>query len=115
MSHDGRFLFCRNGGAGWSGGGDNANGMGGSNGSSGTVGSNSMNNGQNVPLSVRAELVAGAGGVGDSVDGGGGGGVIINGQKPSRRNTIDGEGYGAGGGEKNSDGYPGAVLIKVDL
>ena len=73
-----------------------------------------MNNGQNIALPSRAELLAGIGGVGDSADGGGGGGVIIDGQKPTRRNTIDGEGYGAGGGEKNSGGYPGAVFIKVD-
>ena len=73
-----------------------------------------MNNGQNIALPLRAELVAGAGGVGDSADGGGGGGVIIDGQKPSRRKTIDGEGYGAGGGEKDSNGYPGAVFIKVE-
>lgn len=105
----------RDGRSGWSGGGDEANGRGGSNGSSGTQGrGTSLNNGQNIALPSRAELVAGAGGVGDSVDGGGGGGVIINGQKPSRRNTIDGEGYGAGGGEKNRSGYPGAVFIKVE-
>lgn len=97
-----------NGGAGWSGGGDDG-GKGGINGSSGNG-----NNGQNIPLPRRAELVAGAGGPGYSGEGGGGGGVIINGQKPSRRNTVDGEGYGAGGGEWNSDGYPGAVFIKVD-
>ena len=106
--------FYRNGGPGWSGGADEAYGRGGSNGSSGTTGSSSLNNGQNIPLPRRPELVAGAGGVGDSNDGGGGGGVIIKGQKPSRRRNIDGEGYGAGGGEKNSDGYPGAVFIKVD-
>ena len=110
-------MFPRNGADGWSGGGDDANGRGGSNGSSGTKGSNSMDNGQNIALPRRAELaglLAGTGGVGDSADGGGGGGVIIKGQKPSRRNTIDGEGYGAGGGEKNNNGYPGAVFIKVD-
>ena len=59
--------------------------------------------------------MSGAGGVGDSNDGGGGGGVIIKGQKPSRRSTIDGVGYGAGGGEKNSNGYPGAVFINISV
>jgi len=103
-----------NGEAGWSGGGDNRGGTGGSNGSSGIKDSNSMNNGQNIPLPRIAELVAGAGGPSVSNEGGGGGGVIINGQKPSRRHNGDGEGYGAGGGEWNSDGYPGAVFIKVE-
>ena len=109
-----RFLFGRNGAAGWSGGGDEANGRGGSNGNSGRSGSTSLNNGEYIVLPCRAELFPGAGGDGDPAEGGGGGGVIIKGQKPTRRMTIDGEGYGAGGGEKNSDGYPGAVFIKID-
>jgi len=56
-------------------------------------------------------LSPGVGGTSDGSDGGGGGGVIINGQVPYRHYIIDGEGYGAGGGEKNHYGRPGAVVI----
>ena len=102
----------RNGGRGWSGGGDNENGRGGSNGSSGTLNQASMNNGNGIPLPDMPELAAGVGGIPDSSDGGGGGGVIIQGQKPPHDNTINGEGFGAGGGEKDQDGMPGAVFLK---
>ena len=73
-----------------------------------------MNNGQDISLPSRTELRPGVGGSPHDGEGGGGGGVIIQGQKPSRRDVIDGEGFGAGGGEWNSPGYPGAVFIKVD-
>jgi len=101
-----------NGGDGWSGGGDDG-GDGGSNGSSGTKGGRSMGNGQIIPLPSWPDLSPGAGGSPYNREGGGGGGVVIQGRKPTRRHTIDGEGFGAGGGEWDSKGYPGAVFIKV--
>ena len=72
-----------------------------------------MNNGQNIPLPSWPDLSPGAGGSPYNREGGGGGGVVIQGRKPTRRHTIDGEGFGAGGGEWDSKGYPGAVFIKV--
>ena len=56
-------------------------------------------------------LSNGVGGSSDGSDGGGAGGVIIDGQYPYRYYSIDGQGYGAGGGEKNHNGMIGAVVI----
>ena len=56
-------------------------------------------------------LAPGVGGTSTDGEGGGGGGVVIKGSSPTRRHVIDGVGYGAGGGEWNSNGYPGAAII----
>ena len=73
-----------------------------------------MSNGQNIPLPSWPDLSPGTGGSPSNGEGGGGGGVVIQRRKPTRRHSIDGEGFGAGGGEWNSEGYPGAVFIKVN-
>jgi len=96
-------------GAGWSGGSSE---KGGWNGGSG----DSQSNGSGEPLpTVCGEgvtLTAGPTGRYDS-DGTGGGGVIVNGQKPSQVYYRDGEGYGAGGGEDNYDGYDGIAVLML--
>ena len=46
-------------------------------------------------------------------DGKGAGGVIVDGEKPARRGHMDGEGYGAGGGEDDRSGYPGIVVLTL--
>ena len=37
----------------------------------------------------------------------------MNGEKPSKRNTQDGEGFGAGGGEDQKPGYDGVVVVML--
>jgi len=92
-------------GAGWSWGGDD-NTAGFSN------GGGSKGSGESLPnICGTASLTPGAGGVARNGEGGGGGGVIIDGNIPTRRSDMDGEGYGAGGAEMNFDGYPGAALL----
>ena len=56
-------------------------------------------------------LAPGAAGV--SSDGSGAGGVIVNGTKPTRGSSVDGEGFGAGGGEDRRPGYEGVVVVMV--
>ena len=108
---DGYIIRANGGGGnarpGWSEGGDeSANGSyhgGGTNGS-----------GEQLPsLCGDVNLSYGAGGMSDGADGGGGGGVIIGGRKPDIISDMDGEGYGAGGAEKDHAGYPGAVVVMV--
>ena len=104
-----------NGRSGWSGGGDNG-GNGGFNGSSGG-GSNHVNgngSGAELPALCRnVKLNAGAQGEGLKREGGGGGGIVIDGRKCCRNNMLDGEGYGAGGGEDDHDGSPGVVVLML--
>ena len=89
------------GGAGWSG----VNGdIGGSN---GEYGSN-----EPLPHLCSVSLTPGAAGY-NSGDGAGAGGVVVGGQKPTRTSRKDGEGFGAGGGEDNNNGYPGVVVLTI--
>merc|ERR1719348_484838 len=96
-------------GNGWSGGSSEKGGWNGSNGQDEYNGS-----GEQLPslCSPEVSLTPGQTGAYDS-DGTGGGGVIINGLKPITRFRKDGEGFGAGGGENNFDGYAGAAVIMV--
>ena len=59
-------------------------------------------------------VVLGPGVAGQEKRGGldaGAGGVVVGGQKPTRRNTQDGEGFGAGAGEDNMKGYKGVAVV----
>ena len=58
-------------------------------------------------------MVLTPGSAGSSGDGPGAGGVVVDGQKPARLDSRDGEGFGAGGGEDNRGGYSGAVLLII--
>jgi len=87
------------GGRGWSG----VNGdTGGSNGQYGSY--------ESLPNLCGVNLTPGAAGYSSS-DGKGAGGVVVDGQKPTRTSSVDGEGFGAGGGEDNRHGYPGVVVL----
>ena len=80
----------------------------------GASGSSFSGNGNGAELpELCGDVVLTPGAAGSSSDGPGAGGVILDGQKPTRLDSRDGEGYGAGGGEDNRDGYPGAVLLAV--
>eukprot|EP00092_Neocalanus_flemingeri_P025703 GFUD01027866.1.p1 GENE.GFUD01027866.1~~GFUD01027866.1.p1 ORF type:complete len:706 (+),score=174.98 GFUD01027866.1:41-2158(+) len=66
-----------------------------------------------VPICGDLNLSLGSNGQQQSSrNGQGEGGVIIDGKKPTRRNTFDGEGFGAGGGRDNT-GYPGLVIVMI--
>jgi len=95
--------------AGWSGGSSEKGGWNGGDGDSKSNGS-----GESLPTVCGdgVTLTAGPTGRYDS-DGTGGGGVIVNGQKPSQVYYRDGEGYGAGGGEDNYDGYDGIAVLML--
>ena len=90
------------GGRGWSG----VNGdTGGSNGQYGSY--------ESLPNLCGVNLTPGAAGYSSS-DGKGGAGVVVDhGQKPTRTSSVDGEGFGAGGGEDNRHGYPGLVVLTL--
>ena len=94
---------------GWSGGTNNP--PAGFNGASGSSFSEN-GNGEELP-ELCGSVFLSPGAAGSSSDGPGAGGVIVNGQKPTRLDSRDGEGYGAGGGEDNRDGYSGAVLLTI--
>ena len=53
------------------------------------------------------------GNAGVSSDGSGAGGVVVDGRRPPIRSLVDGEGFGAGGGEDNRPGYKGVVVLKI--
>ena len=93
---------------GWSGG---ANSVGGWNGGGGD--SNSNGSGEQLPSLCGGGVSLKAGAAGTSTDGTGAGGVIVGGQRPGRRYTEDGLGYGAGGGEDNRPGYSGVAVLLV--
>jgi len=110
---DGRVVLSAPGGgggstgiSGWSGvAGPSANSRGGSNGEFGT--------GERLPtLCSGMGLTPGGAGV-SAGDGTGGGGVILSGDKPDRIYDVDGEGFGAGGGEDGFLGYNGVVVIML--
>lgn len=110
---DGRQVLSASGGgggntglSGWSGvTSATANSQGGSNGQYGS--------GESLPtLCGGVSLAPGAAGV-SSGDGSGGGGVVVNGEKPVKLNTMDGEGFGAGGGEDDLPGYEGVIVIML--
>ena len=47
------------------------------------------------------------------LDFGGGGGILIEGRKSCRHNLLNGEGYGAGGGEDDQEGSAGVVVLML--
>jgi len=107
----------KNGGNGWSGGSEGKAG-----GTNGASASDVSGNGSGAPLPTvcggAISLRPGAGGPAGGPknnEGGGGGGVIVDGKKPSKTYSWDGEGYGAGGGDSYSDsvnnGYDGVAII----
>jgi len=96
-------------GQGWSGGSSE---LGGWNGGNGQDEYNGNGNSLPAPCSPLVSLSPGQTGTYDS-DGTGGGGVIVNDIKPDKRWKRDGEGFGAGGGEDNYDGYAGVAVIMV--
>jgi len=57
-------------------------------------------------------LTPGAAGISNG-DNSGAGGVIVSGEKPLKLQGVDGEGFGAGGGEDNYLGYDGVVVIML--
>ena len=80
----------------------------------GSRGSSFSGNGNGAGLPELCGIVfLSPGSAGNSSDGPGAGGVIVDGQKPTRLDSRDGEGYGAGGGEDYRDGYSGAVLLTI--
>jgi hypothetical protein len=105
---------------GWSG-GTNQN-LAGSNGSSGynwpggsTAAGGTNGSGETLPsLCGGIALTPGAAGTMQKPGfEGGAGGVIVDGQKPTRSDARDGEGYGAGGGEDSRPGYGGVAVLMV--
>ena len=104
-----------NGRSGWGGGGDNG-GNGGFNGSSGRGSQDVNGNGSGAELPVLCrdiKLSAGKNGKGINREGGGGGGILIEGRKSCRHNLLNGEGYGAGGGEDDQEGSAGVVVLML--
>jgi len=81
---------------------------------SGDTGGSNGQYGNNEPLPnlCGVSLTPGAAGYGSS-DGKGAGGVVVDGRKPARTSSVDGEGFGAGGGEDNRHGYPGVVILSL--
>ena len=63
-------------------------------------------------LGTSVNLAPGTAGY-NSGDGAGAGGVVVEGRKPTRTSSKDGEGFGAGGGEDNRHGYPGVVVLTL--
>ena len=80
----------------------------------GEIGGSNGEYGSNEPLPhlCSVNLTPGAAGS-NSGDGAGAGGVVVDGQKPTRRSSKDGEGFGAGGGEDSNKGYPGVVVLTI--
>jgi len=92
--------------SGWSGvTGSHANSQGGSNGRYGT--------GERLPTLCSGMILTPGQAGRSSGDGTGGGGVIVNGEKPFKIRGVDGEGFGAGGGEDDYPGYNGVVVIML--
>jgi len=89
---------------GWSGVGGGNDDVGGFNGKYGTN--------EPLPILCHVKLTPGSAGSSSS-DGTGAGGIVVDGQKPTKRSTVDGEGYGAGGGEDDRSGYPGVVVLTL--
>ena len=83
-------------------------------GAGGDIGGSNGEYGSNEPLPhlCSVNLTPGAAGS-NSGDGAGAGGVVVDGQKPTRRSSKDGEGFGAGGGEDSNKGYPGVVVLTI--
>ena len=99
------------GGEGWSGGTNTQQA-----GSNGKNGSNPLTlpngNGLSLPgLCQGVTLTPGA--AGTAGDGPGAGGVIVGGRKPNRSSIVDGEGFGAGGGEDSRAGVRGVAVIML--
>ena len=69
-------------------------------------------NNEPLPNLCHVKLTPGTPGSGQG-DGKGAGGIVVDDRKPTRRSTVDGEGYGAGGGEDNRSGYPGVVVLTL--
>ena len=78
---------------------------------------------ESLPDVCGVHITAGTDGSRDSYynyrNGLGEGGVIVDGEKPIRQSTIDGEGFGAGGGYESSyhymrgSGYPGVAVLTL--
>ena len=93
------------GGPGWSGVGGVNGDVGGFNGKYGT--------GERLPnLCSGVNLTPGQAGYNRN-DGAGAGGVVVDGRKPRRTDSRDGEGFGAGGGEDRRFGFPGVAVLSL--
>ena len=75
---------------------------------------NGNGSGAELPILCRkVKLHAGAHGEGNDQEGGGGGGILIEGRKSCRHTLLNGEGFGAGGGEDYQDGSDGVVVLML--
>ena len=92
------------GGPGWSGVGGANTDVGGSNGKYGT--------GERLPNLCGVNIAPGFAGF-NMIDGAGAGGVVVDGRKPRRTDSRDGEGFGAGGGEDRRFGFPGVAVLSL--